>query len=233
MDKDYTFLKDYTTRLVEKGKRSSNPGLWNGKMGIAIYLLHFSRVTQVKRYEKDASELIETLYELISPNLPFAFDNGLLGIGCGFEYIISKGFVDADSDEILSEIDLLARNIIDSRSIDNLSFSRGVCEIGFYLYHRLKNRIMEDDNMTVLKLKEYLIYLIDWIEDLLAKTTDNNDCADAYFLLCRLHKLNVFNYKVDKLASFCLQKTIDSNCQMQDNYRLLGLDCLKVLEPWM
>lgn len=48
---------------------------------------------------------------------------------------------------------------------------------------------------VVLKLKEYLIYLTDWIGELILKTMDKQEYNDAYFLLVRLHKLNVFNLK--------------------------------------
>ena len=233
MDEKYTFLKRHTDTLIEKGKCLPNIGLWDGKMGIAIYLLHVSRITQNKKYENEASELIDAVYEQLSLNLPLNFDNGLLGVGCGFEYIISKGFVDADGDEILSEIDLLIRDIIDSRPIDNLGFDKDVCGVGYYLYHRLKNRRDDDESMVIFKLKEYLIYLIDWIEELIQKTMDKQEYNDGYFLLARLHRLNVFNHEVDKLAAMCLCKMIDFNCKITDNYDLLGIPSLKVLKPWI
>jgi len=233
MDEQYTIFKDYTNRLIEKGKCLSNIGLWDGKMGVAIYLLHVSRITQNEKCESDASKLIDAVYEQISFDLPFSFDNGILGIGCGLEYIINQGFVTADSNEILSEIDFLARNIVDSHTINILSFSKGICGIGCYLYYRLKNRADNDDDITVLKLKEYLIYLIDWIEELIMKINDKKDYNDVYFLLVRLHKLKVFNSKIEKLLALCLHKMFDFNCQISDNYDLLGIPSLKVLKPWI
>ena len=233
MYKEYNFLKDYNARLIEKGKCFPNIGLWNGKMGIAIYLLHVSRITQDEKYENEASELIDAVYEQLSLDLPLTFDNGLLGIGCGFEYIINQRFVDADSDEILSEIDLWVRNIIDFRLSNNLSLSDGVCGVGYYLYCRLKNREHENENMVVLKLKEYLIYLIDWMEELILKTTNKQEFIDSYFLLIRFYELNVFNYKVEKLVGICLRGMVDFNCPITDNYELLGIASLKALKPWI
>lgn len=232
MDKGHAFLKGYTKRLIEKG-RCPDIGLWNGKMGIAIYLLHLARITQDEKYENLASELTDAVYGQISLDLPFCFDNGLLGIGCGFEHIIHNGFADAARDEILSEIDAVAINIIDSRPIDNLGLGKGVCGIGCYLYYRLKNRPDDNNSMIVLKLKEYLIYLIDWMEELIQKTTDKQEYNDAYFLLARLHKLDVFNHKIEKLSAVCLRKMIDFNCRITDGYELLGIPSLKALKPWM
>ncbi|ERI88317.1 hypothetical protein HMPREF1981_00701 [Bacteroides pyogenes F0041] len=233
MDKEYVFLKGYTKRLIEKGKCLSDIGLWNGKMGIAIYLLHLARITQDEKYENLASELTDAVYGQISLDLPFCFDNGLLGIGCGFEHIIHNGFADADGDEILSEIDAVAINIIDSRPIEDLGLGKGVCGIGCYLYHRLTDRPNDNNSMIVLKLKEYLIYLIDWMEELIQKTTDKQEYNDAYFLFVRLHKLDVFNHKIERLSAVCLRKMIDFNCRITDGYELLGIPSLKALKPWM
>ncbi len=233
MDKEYAFLKGYTERLIEKGKCLPPVGLWDGKMGIAIYLLHLARIAENKRYEDIASELIDAVYERISFDLPFCFDNGLLGIACGFEYMIHHRFVDADRDEILSEMDTVVRSIVDSRPIDNLSLGKGICGIGYYLFYRLKDRRYDDESMTVLKLKEFLIYFIDWMEELISKTTDKQEYNDAYFLLARLYKLNVFNHKIEKLSTMCLRKMIDFNCRIVDDYEFLGIPSLKILKLWM
>lgn len=232
MDEKYIFLKGYTEWLIEKGTYYSDIGLWNGKMGIAIYLLHISRITQDERYENKAFEMIDAVYEQISSEKSLCFDDGLLGVGCGFEYIITNGFVDADRDEVLSEIDIMVKDIIDCRSIDNISLEKGVCGIGYYLYYRLENRL-DDKSMVVLILKEYLIYLIDWVEDLLLKTISKQDYNDVYFLLVRLHRLNVFNHKVEKLLACCLLRMIELNCSLMDDYEFLGVDLLKILKTWI
>ncbi|WP_053826191.1 lanthionine synthetase LanC family protein [Lascolabacillus massiliensis] len=233
MDNDLGFLDGYTDRLIEEGKKTTEIGLWDGKTGIAIYLLHIAEITGNEKYKDIASEFIGTVHEMISIEIPYYFDNGLLGIGCGFDYIISNGYAEGNSDVILSDIDLLARNIIDSRCISDFSFDKGVCGIGFYLYNRLKSRMADDETMIDLKLKEYIIYLIDWIEELIMKITDKQEYNDAYFLLTRLQKLNIFNYKVEKLSSICLQKMIDLNCDITDNYDLLGIPSLKILKLWI
>ncbi len=147
--------------------------------------------------------------------------------------MIHHRFVDADRDEILSEMDTVVRSIVDSRPIDNLSLGKGICGIGYYLFYRLKDRRYDDESMTVLKLKEFLIYFIDWMEELISKTTDKQEYNDAYFLLARLYKLNVFNHKIEKLSTMCLRKMIDFNCRIVDDYEFLGIPSLKILKLWM
>lgn len=233
MKEHYTVLNGYAHSLLNKEESSEEIGLWNGKMGIAICLLHLYRITEVKRYEEVASELIDNVYEQISLQMPLSFESGLIGIGCGFQYIISNGFVDADSDEILSDIDYIIINCIDMRSIDSLSFENGVCGLLYYLYHRLKDRSEFDNNIRVLRLKEHLIYSIDWMECLILEEDNVNNINDAYFILCRIHKLNVFNYKVEKLLEYCIQKLIKTRHSISDKYEWLGVQTLKLLKPWM
>ncbi|WP_286845416.1 lanthionine synthetase LanC family protein [Proteiniphilum sp. UBA5346] len=228
-----TFLQSYGQLLIKKSISIVELGLWNGKMGMAITLFHLFRITKKPEYEMQANDLIEEIYGSISNSIPFHFADGLLGIGCGFEYIVGKGFVEGDSDEILLEIDQITKNMIDFRPMDSLDIGKGVCGVGCYLYYRLRNKLGNDESMTTLKLKEYLIYLIDWIEELLLKTKEKTDYNDVYCLFCRFRELDVFNYKVEKLATFCLEKMLDSNCLIQDNYDLLGIQSLKVLKPWI
>lgn len=230
--KQYAWFKTYTDRLIEKGKCFSSIGLWNGKMGIAVYLLHLARITGDENYERQAGEFMDTVYEQIADGTSFFYADGLLGIGCSIEYMIEHGFIEGDTDEILAEIDIVARNVVDRRPIESLSLHDGVCGVGYYLYRRLKKKPDNDESMITLKLKEYLIYLIDWIEELLLKTKDKNDYNDVYFLLCRLHKLDVLNYKTEKMMSFCLRKLVDFNIPVSDRYELLGIESLKILKPW-
>jgi len=82
-----------------------NPGLLNGKMGIAIFFYHYAKFTGNKIYEDYAGELIDEIYEEISTSTPVNFENGLTGIGWGIEYLVKNGFVKADTDDALSEID--------------------------------------------------------------------------------------------------------------------------------
>ncbi|WP_352422609.1 lanthionine synthetase LanC family protein [Proteiniphilum sp.] len=228
----FSFLQPFADALLNR-RLSDELGLWNGKMGIAITLFHLSRITQKKEYERQANDLVDEVYNKISNQISYDFAEGLLGIGCGLEYLLHKRFVEGNSDDILLEIDLLTRNIIDMRLMDSLDFGKGVGGIGYYIYCRLRNKSEEEEGLATLKLKEYLIYLIDWLEELLSSTGCEIDYMNTYFLLCRLWKLEVFNYKVEKLTSFCLEKMIKGNCDLHDHYVLLGIPSLIILKPWI
>jgi|LSQX01.2.fsa_nt_gb hypothetical protein len=231
----FSFFGTTAKRFVDRGKNTFDIGLWNGKMGIAIYLLHLSRIMHNNEYEFQANDLIDAVFSDISNKVPVYFADGLLGIGCGVEYIIDKGFVEGDSDEILKEIDQMVKNIIDMRptDLDSLDIDKGVCGVGCYLYYRLRKKSKNDESITTLKLKEYLIYLIDWMEELLLKTNKIKEYNDAYFLLCLFLDLDVLNHKVEKMIGFCLQNMNDEDYPLQDHYELLGIRSLKMLKPWI
>ena len=53
---------------------------------------------------------------------------------------------------------------LSSRAIGTLGIGKGICGLAYYLYYRLSRRKGEED-IKVLRMKEHLIYLIDWIAD--------------------------------------------------------------------
>lgn len=232
--RDYSFLQSYGESLVKQSDSMLESGLWNGKMGAAITLFHLARITENNLYENAGFELIDTIYEDLSAEQFYSFGNGLLGIGCGIQYIINKGFVDGDSDEILSEIDRMAYGIVGQRFASDLSLHEGVCGVGYYLFCRLKNKEIRDDTRATLMGKEHLVYLIDWIEELLPISETHQAISDTYFLLSRLHTLDVINFKIEKLITVCFEKMKKTKLpNFTDNYYCLGIDSLKLLAPWI
>lgn len=49
MGKQHSYLNNYALRLIEKVKCSPSIGLWEGKMGIVISILHVFRITNKDR----------------------------------------------------------------------------------------------------------------------------------------------------------------------------------------
>jgi len=185
-----------------------NLGLLNGKMGIAIFFYQYARYTGNEVYERYAGELIDEIYEEISLATPIDFANGLTGIGWGIEYLVHKGFVEADTDEALREID---NSVYQSFIWSPLSIQdqNSLFGFGFYCLARLKDSTSNDDNLETLKKKQLLIYLMDECERLLTKETLFSEVQVPRFTLYQLnslawfvlqtHKLGLFPVKSDKL----------------------------------
>jgi hypothetical protein len=114
----------------------SDVGLYHGKMGIVLFFAHCGRFTGNTLYEDFAGELLEDIYEDIHTGTPADFENGLCGIGWGIEYLLQNGFMEGDSDEVLSETDkkIMERDI---RRISDTSFRTGLAGISCYIQKRL------------------------------------------------------------------------------------------------
>jgi len=159
-------LKRIANILLLNASFIDNPGLLNGKMGIAIFFYHYSRYCGNKIYEDYAGELIDEIYEEINADTSMDFTTGITGIGWGIEYLIGNKFVDADSDEALAEIDnAVYLSMLNSPLL--LDNGKDLFGYGLYCISRLRGHEHDDENLTTFIKKEHLIYLTDECERLL------------------------------------------------------------------
>lgn len=111
-------------------------GLFHGKMGVVLFFAHYARYTDQAIYDDFAGELLEEISENIPETLPINLETGLCGIGWGIEYLIQNGFMEGDSNEILTEIDkkVMERDL---RRMKDLSLETGLMGISCYISLRL------------------------------------------------------------------------------------------------
>ena len=184
-----------------------NPGLLNGKMGIAIFFYHYSRYSKNKIYEDYAGELVDEIYDEINTSTPVNFENGLTGIGWGIEYLVKNGFVQADTNEALEEIDsAIYRHRINSPVLINTGDD--LFGYGFYHIARILGHEIDDNDLNTLIKKYHLIFLADECERLLEQKsysrfnieslTINSFNSILWFLL-EIQKLNIFPVKVERI----------------------------------
>lgn len=185
----------------------NNLGLLNGKLGISIFFYHYARYTKNEVYETFAGELIDEIYDEIHQKFPVDFVNGLTGIGWGVEYLVKNGFIDADTDDVLEEID---RAVFVNRLQRPILLNNCDEMFGYGLYYlvRLSGKEQDDNNLQTLIKKDSLIYLVDECERLLihqkyldfkiSELSTNTINSLVYFLL-EMVKLNLFPIKVEKI----------------------------------
>ena len=84
-------------------QKLKNPGLLEGKLGVAVFLYHYARYSGLTSYSLLSDYLLD---EIMVPSLWMqrSFSNGSSGIGWGIKYLLKKGFVQAD-DDFLEELD--------------------------------------------------------------------------------------------------------------------------------
>jgi len=111
-------------------------GLYHGKMGIVLFFAHYARYTKNRLYDEFAGELLDEIYDEIHTGLPVNFECGLCGIGWGIEYLLQNGFMEGNSDEILSVIDVRIMER-DLRRITDPSVRTGLEGISYYISKRI------------------------------------------------------------------------------------------------
>ena len=131
-------------------------GLFHGKMGVVLFFAHYARYTDSAIYDDFAGELLEEICENIPETLPINLETGLCGIGWGIEYLIQNGFMEGDSNEILTEIDkkVMERDL---RRIKDLSLETGLMGISSYINIRINNA-----DITAIHTNFDDLFLLEW-----------------------------------------------------------------------
>ena len=135
---DFDVFQRITNALLINSAYIDNIGLLNGKMGIAIFFAHLFGKTKNPLFENMFEMLIDEVFDGITITTIPDFEDGLAGIGWGVEYLIEKGFIDANSDEVLETLDRKIGQIL-PYDVDNVGLLTGYCGYGLYLIKRIKN----------------------------------------------------------------------------------------------
>jgi hypothetical protein len=167
--------------------------LFHGKMGLTIYLYHLSKIESNPEYQTIADQLLDQiLLNDLSPNHSIDVENGLAGIGLGVTYLIKKGFVEGDINELLEVIDNeIYRKIVFAEKSSNFSPTLLLHLIG-YLYIRLKDQT--DQNMQSL-YQDWIIKTL----NMLYNQIDDEFLNESYSFSIYHYQLPVLLWIVSKL----------------------------------
>lgn len=138
-------------RLMLSIDRTSEIGLFHGKMGVAIIFAQYSRfdTKHGELYNKIFEDLLDQIFEKIHDQMPISFSYGLSGLGWGIEYLLQNKFVEGDGVEICEAID---KRIIqfDPKRITDLRLESGFEGILDYVLAHIqgaKHEYMPFDNL--------------------------------------------------------------------------------------
>lgn len=135
-EKKKLLLERIANHILLNSSFLSDIGLLNGKIGLVIFFSHYAKFCKDERYEEFAGELLDELYGEIHTGIPLTFNKGLYGIGWGIEYLVQRGFMEGDTDEILEDID---RKIMerDPLRMEDYSLQTGLGGLIHYVVARL------------------------------------------------------------------------------------------------
>jgi glycosyltransferase involved in cell wall biosynthesis len=153
--REYSFYEILNSQYSNKDKILENPndilhdiaarteteyipeiGIWKGRMGVVIFLFHYALFSGNNLYKILAEKMLTDVLNDIRIDTHYGFVAGLSGIGWGIEYLCQQGFIEGDTNEILSDFDKRIMEI-DPKRIVNLNKDYGLGGIVLYLLARL------------------------------------------------------------------------------------------------
>ena len=123
--KEFTKEQRALHKLIVDSIGMNDIGLFDGKMGIILSLITYSRKTKHKAIEEVADFQMNQVLNNMTNISPLSFSNGLTGIGWGIEYLIQNGYVPGCGADICTEIDKKLMSC-DIRRVDDLSLEHGI-----------------------------------------------------------------------------------------------------------
>ncbi len=158
-------ISDVLLKNTGKGKGNSNTSLMGGKTGIALFFFYYAQLTMEEKYVDFAHELITEIFESINKESSIhTFAGGLAGVGWMMEHLVQIDFVEADTDDILEDLDsFLHKAMISDIKNGNYDFLHGAVGNGTYFLNRLNKK----------ESKNYLKELVDHLDKISHKKRGN------------------------------------------------------------
>ena len=198
-------LENIVHKLIINGNLLYQPGLFHGKIGVAVFFFHYARHTGNKLFEDYAMNLIKNVITQINSNkIPTRYDIGVAGIGCGFEYILQKGFLEAENNEIFKEFDKWMCRAAMYEMFPNLNLPDGLTGCGRYFIFRLNGNGNSNDELHK-ALKHIIWKIINRIEK---DKIFENEQPDVYRFFYDLTSLPMYA----KIYSGTLQQCKNWEC---------------------
>lgn len=205
-------LEKIANMLLLNGSLLESPGLWYGRMGVAIFFFHYSQYTGNELFEDYAIEIIGQIQKEIHKDSPTDYDKGIAGIGVGIQYLADNHFLDIDTDVILEDFDYRIRHDIMYSPQENNSLANGLTGLGQYLLYRTMYPQNIDDKTRLLKNQDKTIHIVNLLEHSI--DSSNLYLPDILSFLSRLYSLNLCNPKIEccisKFLNFYSQDIIST-----------------------
>ena len=236
-------MDDIQKRLTDKllsSKLDSYPvGLFHGKMGLAIYFYHLSKIESKPEHQALADRLLDQiLLHDLSKNHSIDMEDGLTGVGLGITYLIKSGFVDGNINELLDVIDNeIYRRIVFQQDSPNFSPTL-LLHLTGYLYVRLKEQT--DTNQRTL-YQDLIIKVL----NMLYPKIDDGFLNESYsfsayhfqlplllWIVSKLLEAGFYNERICKMLD-TLQLSILSRFPLLHSNRLFLLWGMLNLKPYL
>ncbi|GCB35776.1 hypothetical protein [Bacteroides faecalis] len=136
--------------IVANLANTEQVGLFDGKIGVCLFLYRYAQYSGNGIYENIASNLLDGIFGQLKPDLsPSAIDGGF-GIGLGLTNLIKDGFLEVDPREsVFHYVDEALFRDVRSPLMKEINFPIPLFSSGMYLLSRMSWRMDDIDNVWI------------------------------------------------------------------------------------
>jgi glycosyltransferase involved in cell wall biosynthesis len=157
-------LSDIVHHVLLNCNLLQDDGIINGRMGVVIFLFHYAQYSNCEVYSQLADSILDDVLSKITIKTPLTFENGLLGIAWGIEYLEQNKFINCDTNKILEEIDKKILDF-DYATLKSEISCMQLIDITLYVLSRLytinkENKYNPFGDDVLLKIYNCVIYIL-------------------------------------------------------------------------
>ena len=166
-------------------------GLYYGKMGIIIFMFYYAQFKKDTSIKNHAYSLLEHIIQSICNSNNSNYEDGIIGVATGIEYLFYNGFIQDDTNDLLREIDDSVFSVLNNHI--HSSYDANIINIVYikkYLKLRSLNPLSHDKRFTVylnyLNNKEHFPYD--------TNITENIPSQEINLFINSIHIMGLFGY---------------------------------------
>ena len=143
-------IRQIANTIVANLANTESIGLFNGKMGVSLFLYKYARYSGSKIYENIASDLLDDVLSQLKPELSPSASDGIASIGCALTVLLQEGFLESSSDDdVFHYIDEALFSDLRTSFMKELYAPVPLCSSGIYLLSRMSFRLDEVENVWI------------------------------------------------------------------------------------
>ncbi|SHM81774.1 lanthionine synthetase LanC family protein [Mucilaginibacter sp. OK098] len=209
-------------------KCGDNFSLYRGKTGLCMAYFILSAACDNPAYKTKAHELLDELSENMADVQKLHFAAGIAGIGWAVEWLVQNKYIDANTDDILEDLDdEIYKAVVYEKSPD-LSIANGTLGKAMYFYRRLLAQNPTTNRYRTICNQECLVLLTDEINEVMLNEESGWLCnnhvptpdqltqiAQSIIFLSKLTPFRI-NIEVCKKVTSSIISFIKNCCEQDD-----------------
>jgi hypothetical protein len=234
------YMEQISDLLMQHAAGLKDPGLLQGKMGLALYFFYLAKHTGNTAHQNFAETLLDEVYEYIQNNQSgFGFADGLAGIAWAIVDLVENRFVEADVDEVLSDADDKIYHHLHGSQEISFGFSEGLLGYLFYVATRIRWRKASNQagefvfERLLVDLLNRISVAVDerrWRASEPPFFNLNWDLPLLLLLLAKIKRLNFYEYKLDKVVNSVAPLVLSTVPYHHTNRLYLSYSIVQLLE---